>query len=198
MYQPQKTGRRTVLKTLGAGAIGIALTGTASAQRSDELSRQLNEVRHASKKYRDVSVARADGYGVLPFTVSPYTPEMGFHFVNPQLMAADESASVDLSAPPILVYYTTGNYDVGPGSIHDPDDDDKLRLGAVEFGHVGDEGPPGTPMDLFADEDASRTLKVTEAEGWEWVPGPDITALHVWVHRNNPAGVFHPTNPTLD
>lgn len=187
--------RRTVLKTIGAGVIGgVTLTGSASA-RSDELARELNTVRAATRKYRDVEAAREDGYGTQ---VSPYTPNMGFHFVNPAFVAPNEEGPFDLEAPPILVYFTTGDYDVSPGDSHDPDRDDDLRLGGVEFAHVGDGGSPGTPANIFSDEDASRNLKVSEEDGWEWIPGPGITALHVWVHRGNPSGVFHPTNPTID
>ena len=195
MYELQSVSRRSALKVIGGGLlVGAGATVPVSA-RSDELAHELNAVRAATRKYRDVEEAREDGYGTL---VSPYTPEMGFHFVNPFLIAPDEDGPFDLEEPPILVYFTNDNYDPGPGDIHDPDRDDDLRLGGVEFAHLGDGGAPGTPADIFSDEDASRNLKVSEEEGWEWVPGPNITALHVWVHRGNPAGVFHPTNPTID
>lgn len=190
-------GRRPFLKTVGIGLAGTAaLTGSAAAATggSGELARELEAVRAATQKYRDVAAARADGYVV----VSPYTPNMGFHFVNPALVAPDEEAEVDTTKPPILVYFTTGAYAPGPGGIHESARDGELRLGAVEFAHVGDDGAPGTPANYFSDESASRSLAVSEEDGWHWTPGPDITALHVWVHRGNPAGVFHPTNPTID
>lgn len=191
-------GRRPILKSVGLGVGGTALlagsVGAARA-RSNELAHELNRVRVATRHYRDVEFARDDGYDT---EVSPYTPGMGFHFVNPTLVAVDENGPFDLENPPILVYFTTGNYDPGPGGIHDPDRDDDLRLGAVEYAHLGDDAPPGTPANIFSDEEATRNLRVSEEDGWEWVPGPNITALHVWVHRNNPAGVFNPTNPTID
>lgn len=189
----QQVQRRTVLGTIAAGAALGAATIPASA-RSDDLARELNTVRAATRQYRDVSLARADGYTV----VSPYTPGMGFHFVNPGVFAADETGPFSLEQPQILVYFTTEDYEVSPGETHDPERDDDLRLGAVEFAHVGDEGAPGTPADLFSDEEASRRLRTSEEAGWEWVPGADITALHAWVHRGNPGGVFHPANPTID
>jgi hypothetical protein len=49
----------------------------------------------------------------------------------------------------------------------------------------------------FSDEEANRELAVSEAEGWHYLDG-ESTALHVWVHRGNPAGVFHDANPTID
>lgn len=187
-------GRRPLLRTVGFGLAGTALlsgsVGAASA-KSDELTHELNEVRAATRKYRNVATARADGYDTL---VSPYAPNMGFHFVNFDLIAADASAPVDLSEPPILVYYTTGNYNPGPGGIHDPDRDDDLRLGGVEFAHA----ETGVAGNIFSDESASRTLKVSEADGWGPIPESPFMALHVWVHRGNPDGVFNPTNPTID
>lgn len=205
--------RRTVLKSIGLAAGGTALLpGSVSAQ-SNTLAHELNTVRAATREFRDVAKARVAGYGVLPELVSPYTPNMGFHFVNPLFVAPDEEGPFDLESPPVLVYAPIGEYrneireaiaEPGPPFFHDPDRDDELRLVAVEFAHLGDvEDPPadpedGTPADIFSDEEARRNLKFTEADGWEWVPGAEITALHVWVHRGNPEGVFHPTNPTID
>lgn len=190
----QPFGRRAVLKTIGVGIVGgVTFTGSASAA-SDGLSHELNTVRAAVQKYRDVSVARQDGYG----TVVPYISGMGYHFVNPDFIAPDESGPFNLETPPILVYFTTGDYDVNPGDVHDSTRDDDLRLAAVEFAHAGDNGAPGTPADIFSDEDSSRNLKVSEEDGWVFVPGANITAIHAWVSRGNPAGVFHPTNPTIE
>ena len=194
--------RRTALKTIGGGLLVGAMAGSANAG-GDDLSHELNEVRAATRKYRNVGLARDDGYGEL---VSPYEPEMGFHFVNPDLIAADEDGPFKLTEPPILVYFTTGNYDPEPFEEHDSERDGDLRLGGVEFAHVGDrdvldessDPDEGTPADIFSDEEANRNLKVSEEEGWEWVPPAKVTAIHAWVHRGNPAGVFNPTNPTID
>lgn len=193
MQVQETTDRRTVLKTIGAGVAGTALAGTAGAS-GDELARELDAVRAATRMYGDLGTARDDGY--VP--VLGYVPGMGFHFVKPDLVAADAAESVDPTDPPILVYFPTGNYDPDPGDSHDPGRDDDLRLGGVEYAHVGDEGGPGTPADYFSDEESDRELKVPEAHGWHWVDPPGVTALHVWVHRGNPRGVFHPTNPTID
>jgi hypothetical protein len=179
--------------------VGLGLTGTALltgpvgavSAKSDEFTHELNETRAATRKYRNVATAREDGYATQ---VSPYVPNMGFHFINPALITANADAAVDLSEPPILVYYTTGNYNPEPGDVHDPARDDDLRLGGVEFAH----GQTGVPGNIFSDESTSRTLKVSEEDGWGPIPGTPLIALHVWVHRENSAGVFHPTNPTID
>ncbi len=185
----EQTTRRGVLRGTAIGLAGLSLAGTASA-RSDQLSEELNVVRAATRKYRDVDLARDDGYVVF----SGYVPEMGFHAINPDLIAGDEDEVADITKPPILVYYTTGNYRPEPFVEHDPERDSDLRLGAVEYAHVG---TPGAPADYFSDEEAPRNVRFPEGDGWLPIPGSPFTALHVWVHRGNPAGVFHPTNPTL-
>lgn len=192
-YESHTIPRRSALKAIGGGLLLGAVAASPASARSDTLSHELNAVRTATQKYKDVDVARQDGYVLA----SPYVPGMGFHFLKPQLIAADEYAGpVDgIEKPPFLVYVTTGTYNPEPGTPHDPDRDGDLLLGAVEFGHVGS---LGAPANYFSDEDGSRQLKTTEEAGWGQIPGRPVTALHAWVHRNNPAGVFHPTNPTVD
>lgn len=165
------------------------MMGSVSA-RSDTLSKELNTVRAATRKYKDIAVAQSEGYAIG----SPYVPGMGFHFVNGSRVAPDETAEGDLTQPAILVYVPTGNYRPGPGELHDSDRDGDLRLAAVEFAHAGTDN---ASADYFSDEEASRTLKISEEEGWEPIPESPFTALHAWVHRGSPAGVFHPTNPTV-
>lgn len=181
--------RRNVLKGTALALAGLPVIGSVSA-RSDSLSHELKTVRTSTKKYKDVSLARDDGYTM----VSEYVPGMGFHFTNGAFVAPDEEADGDLTQPAILVYVPTGNYRPDPFTVHDDDRDDDLRLAAVEFAHAGE---LGAAADYFSDEEASRNLKESETEGWEPIPGTPFTALHVWVHKGNPAGVFHPTNPTV-
>lgn len=181
-------GRRTVLKTIGSGLAVGATAGTASARGgADELSHELNGVREATREYRDVGTARADGYE----PILGYFPGMGFHFTD-----RDPPFGTDRDDPPLLVYFTNASYDPDPGAVHDPDHDDDLILGGVEYLVPGDQ--EDTPPNIFADEGCSRALRVTEAEGWHFEADLDVTGLHAWVHRGNPAGVFHPTNPTID
>ena len=54
------------------------------------------------------------------------------------------------------------------------------------------------PPNIFDDQASPRNLKVTEEEGWHFEEAEGFTGLHAWVHRGNPAGVFHPTNPNVD
>lgn len=178
--------RRTVLKTVGGGLGLLAITTPASAG-GDELSQELNAARTQTLKYRDVQQARDDGYE----TVSPYVPEMGFHFMQ------DPPYGTAITEPPILVYFTNGSYNPAPGAPHRPDHDDDLILGAVEYAVDSAEEEDAYP-NLFSDEDSNRHLNVTEEDGWHWTPPLDGHALHAWVHRNNPDGVFQPFNRTID
>lgn len=154
---------------------------------ADELPRELGEVHEATSTYRDVQTVRSKGYEPL----LGYFPGMGFPFTN-----RDPPFGTDRNDPPLLVYFTNGSYNPEPGAMHDPDQDDDLVLAGVEYLVPGDQET--APPDVFADEASSRALKVTEAEGWHFEADLGVTGLHAWVHRGNPAGVFHPTNPTID
>lgn len=178
--------RRTVLKTIGGGLLWGVVGATPASAQPDELSRQLNTVRAVTRKYKDIETARADGYGA----VSPYVPGMGFHFAD------GPAFGTGLEDPGVLVYFTNGSYNPDPGEEHDPDHDDDLILGAAEWLVPGDQ--EDNPPNIFNDEDSPRNLIVTEEEGWHFEEAEGFTGLHAWLHRDNPAGVFHHTNPTID
>lgn len=183
MYQDHQT-RRTVLSTLGGGLLYGTAVGPATAG-DDQFSEQLNTVRAVTRKYRDIETARADDYEA----VSPYVSGMGFHFAD------GPPFGTDLEDPGVLVYYTTGSYNPEPGEEHDPEHDDDLVLGATEWLVPGDR--EDAPPDIFADEESHRSLRVSEDEGWHFEE-EGFTGLHAWVHRGNPAGLFHPTNPNVE
>jgi hypothetical protein len=181
-------GRRRALSILVGGlALGSGGGLAAASQDRSELSRQLNAVRAVTQEYRDVTTAREHGYEPL----LGYFPGMGFHFTD-----RDPPLGADRDDPPLLVYFTNGSYNPEPGAPHDPEHDDDLVLGGVEYLVAGDQ--EADPPDIFADEGSRRELPVTEAEGWHFEADLGITGLHAWVHRVNPAGVFHPTNPAID
>lgn len=182
-----RVSRRSALRTIGGGlALGVAASPASAG--SHRLAKQLARVRAGTRTYRDVGRARDDGYD----HVSPFVPGMGFHFER-----GDPPRGTTLDDPPILVYFPDGSYDPDPFDPYDPERDDDLVLGAVEYA-VDSAGPTADPApDIFADEGSDRTLEVTEDEGWHWTPPLGGHALHAWVHRGNPAGVFHPENPTI-
>lgn len=136
---PTRQTRRTVLKTLGAGAVGVLATGQASG--TTPLQDELATVREATAQYRTVGAALDAGF--VPG--GPYVPGMGWHWIHPGRVQAAAENGLSLEEPQILVYADT---DAGSADGH-------LVLGAVEWGiPVGaqdytEESPP----DLFSDEE---------------------------------------------
>ncbi len=161
------------------------------------VNKELAAVRKATAKYHDVSRAVADGYEQL----SGHVPGMGAHFVNFGLM----ETPFDLTEPEILLYsLTEGN---------------KPKLVAVEYVVAGPE--PGDLAgdfdvwvlhlaschyeDEFEVEETSPLACPTTSPPWNGNPGgaplvlwhPDLWALHTWIWRGNPDGVFAARNPNV-
>lgn len=177
MTESSDTNRRTVLKTIAAGlTTGTVFTGSAVAS-DHTFANQLNTVRASTRKYRDVARARADGYERVAVVNL-----VGVVFNNAEFMG-----NTGHTDPPANLFYAPNR----SGGTKDSD----LVLAGIEY-HVP--GRDAGDQDIFADEEASRTLKVTEAEGWHPNPfGGDFTGLHVWVHLQNPEGVFALAHPTI-
>lgn len=129
--------RRTLLKTLGAGAAGVLATGRASAASS--LAQELETVRQATANYRTVVDALDAGFQ----PGGPYVPGMGWHWVNPKRIGQAVQNGLRLDSPQILVYS-----DTNAGSP-----DGHLVLGAVEWAiPVGARGfTEDNQPDLFTD-----------------------------------------------
>lgn len=177
MTELNGTNRRTVLKALVAGlTTGGAFAGTAAAG-DHTFANQLNTVRSSTRKYRDVAIARDDGYERLAVI-----DLVGVVFNN-----ADFMGNTGLTDSPANLFYA-------PNRSGGTDDTD-LVLAGIEY-HVP--GRNAGDQDIFADEAASRELTVTEAEGWHPNPfGGDFTGLHVWPHLHNPDGIFALEHATI-
>lgn len=135
---PSRPQRRTVLKTLGAGVVGLLGAGQATA--ATPFQDELATVRRASEQYRSIGAALEAGFQ----PGGPYVPGMGWHWINPDRVGAAARNGLSLEEPQVLVYADT-----------DPDSaDGHLVLGAVEWGiPVGAQGyTEQTPPDLFSDE----------------------------------------------
>jgi hypothetical protein len=155
----------------------------------------LKRAQSATEKYQDVSVAEADGYRAF----GPYVAGMGFHYVNTRLARV----GFDAEHPPILLY--------------EKDDDaaSGLRLVGVSYtlpAHAGDgEQPVVAPFPralaawhkhanicLFANRSVRTKLNDVECiqQGGRFIAETDWM-LHAWIWKDNPAGVFSPTNPEI-
>lgn len=145
---------------------------------------QLNTTRDTTRKYEDIATAEYNGYsfsGVFDFVGVVYSNQSNVNNIN------------QTEDPSVLFYAPTRGAD-----IEDEDDveNSNTTLAGIEY-HVTPRG--AGDQDIFADEEASREFKVTEAEGWHTHPNPevDLTGLHVWAHLHNDDGVFAKQHPVI-
>jgi hypothetical protein len=194
----------TLAAILSAGVLAAAGPTTGSAPPApgpDEPS--LAEVRRTTERYRDVNVALAEGYVRDPFDLCETAAmmgrpaslgAMGIHYFRPDLLGITAPPSprvsgsgthTDFRRPSILIY--------------EPQANGALELVAVEnlvfaasWLAAGHSEPPtfhGVPYDSMRDDPGTA-----EDEAHMFEPHFD---RHVWIHRENPNGVFAPFNPAV-
>lgn len=164
----------------------------------------LDEVRAIAEKYRDVEVAKAEGYTTDNKCVTAEMlghpaamGSMGLHYVRRDMLGlppkpappgrgrvSGTGTHTDFRQPSMLVY--------------EPHPDGSLELVAVEnlvfagAWHAKSDSPPtfhGRTWPLLKD---NPTTKVDEAHGWE----PHYEQ-HLWIFRENPNGRYSPFNPLV-
>lgn len=164
---------------------------TTSAQATPEtkpgastMPLELQRVHAALEKYRDPVVAIHDGYlSTLACINFPNAPlpgheqypkgAMGVHFINMQLV----SPVLDPMKPPILLY--------------EPDASGKLRLAGAEWFvplAIAKERPKLFNQDFVGPMEGHEPVMPAELAHYD---------LHVWLFKNNPEGMFAPTNPAV-
>jgi hypothetical protein len=145
----------------------------ASRGQADDLRR----ARAATRKFRDVRVARAAGYAATGECVQdPKYGGMGIHYANPDLVG---DGKLDVTKPEVLVYQPTPS--------------GRLRLGAVEYFQAD------ADQDLATDPDRPSLFGLPfDGPMLGHEPGMPIHYdLHVWLYRHNPAGLFAAWNPRV-
>ena len=190
------------MKALLYGA-AAALTVWAAQPASAQGEPDLQTVRAAAERFRDVEVALAEGYVPAPGSICESAVHMGqpaelgamgIHYFRPDLLGitappnprvAGSGTHTDFLNPAILIY--------------EPQADGRLELVAVEnlvfesaWRAAGNSEPPsfhGRPYEHMVDDPATQ---LDEAHMFE--PHFD---RHVWVFRDNPNGVFAPYNPNV-
>jgi hypothetical protein len=129
--------------------------------------KELAAARAATARYQDVARATADGYQPVGECVAIPGAAMGVHYLSMPLLA---DPALDPERPEVLVY--------------EPQKGGGMKLVAVEYmipKAAWDAKNPGKRPTLFA--------------GTAFEDGPmDTYALHAWVWRHNPAGIFAPFN----
>lgn len=162
------------------------LPGRLAAQDASPptLKPELEHVRTVLDKYRDPIAAVHDGYlstvGCIDYPEGSsegkmqYVPGgMGVHFLNPQLVGPE----LDPTKPQVLIYEPDGL---------------KLRLVAAEWfvptQVAGSHRPAIFGRELDGPMEGHEPIMPKSMHHYD---------LHVWLWKNNPAGVFSPTNPDL-
>lgn len=167
---------------LAAGGAGMALGHdghgprhrTSAPLRAPALPPDLAAVRDALAKYQDPLVAIRDGYLSTLGCVEYPVGGMGVHFINPTLIGP----TPDPLRPQILVY--------------EPAPRGGLRLVAAEWFIPLATGVTERPM-LFGRPfdgpmEGHEPLMPRELHHYD---------LHVWLWKENPAGLFNATNPRV-
>lgn len=197
--------KRPGLVLLGALALAYSTSPFAQDLSKSAPSREpaLAEVRAETERFREVSVALAEGYVRDPMNICE-TAElmgrpselgaMGIHYFRPDLLG--------ITGPPNPRVKGTGTHIdfLKPGIlIYEPQADGSLELVAVEnltfveaWEAAGNKTPPtfhGLQYDFMKDDPATEA---DEAHMFE--PHYD---RHVWIFRENPNGVFAQFNPNV-
>ncbi len=182
----------------------FAILALAAGCKSAPAEPTLDEVRAVASKYRDVNVARAEGYTTDNKCVTAEMlghpaamGAMGLHYVRRDLLGLPPKPPRPGSG---RVHGTGTHSDFrNPAMlVYEPQPDGSLELVAVEnlmFASAHDaksDAPPtfhGRAWPLLKDNPAT---KLDEAHGWE----PHYEQ-HLWVFRENPNGFYSPFNPLV-
>lgn len=152
----------------------LASEHAASRYRSSPL---VNRVRAATRRYKDINVAIAEGWvPATPCVSGPNAGAMGVHYVLPERVG---DAVLGANVPEALIY--------------EPLADGRLRLVGVEFIVLAETWNTAHP-------DAQPTLEghllnlVGEPNRYRL---PAFYELHVWAWERNPEGNFADWNPQV-
>lgn len=177
------SGRSTLLlfALIGAGAAAILAAACSDDEGplfpgvSSELNAQLVSLRETIAPYRQIDAAKAAGYDIA--VAHPTSGQtclahaqlggMGVHYLNPALL----DGTVNANAPEVLIY--------------EPQADGSLELVGVEY---------VIPFQIWGEDQPAPTLFGQELKH-NFTFG--LWALHVWVQKDNPSGVFADWNPTV-
>jgi hypothetical protein len=171
--------------------LGIMIPGNATAQsthnhatpsKSQSLTAAqgalLQAVRESTARFKDPSVAEAEGYSLLFGCVTgPDSGAMGLHYVN---MALVGSGVIDATRPQIVIY--------------EPQPDGHLQLIGADFLVLADQwdkthpgqGAPQLMGQLYHYFESPNRFGL-----------PPFYTLHVWAWKPNPNGAFVNWHPNV-
>ena len=147
-----------------------------TAEQKNQANALVRIVRDATERFRNVSVAEHEGYGLLFGCVSGGDyGAMGLHFVNFPLVA---DGQIDATKPEIVLYEPAPNGRVritGADYLVFAADWDKTHTSAPELNGQ-----------LFHFFEAPNRFGL-----------PPFYTLHVWAWKDNPLGTFTNWNPSV-
>jgi hypothetical protein len=147
-----------------------------TAEQKNQANALVKIVRDVTERFRNVSAAENEGYGLLFGCVSGGDyGAMGLHFVNFPLVA---DGKIDAAKPEIVLYEPTSN--------------GRLRITGADY------------LVLAADWDKTHT-SAPELNGqlFHYFEAPNrfglppFYTLHVWAWKDNPLGTFTNWNPSV-
>jgi hypothetical protein len=145
----------------------LSLFPVASVAAAEMGNPLVDHVRAANSRFKDVSVAVAEGYAPIPCTSGIDGGAMGVHYVNAAYLK-DEIP--DLKRPQAVMY--------------EPTKSGKMALIAVEY--ITFKGPASLEGHLFAFNGAPNRYGLDP-----------FYELHVWAWKENPRGAFADMNPKV-
>ena len=183
-----RNGVARSLSTLTGLAMFAASPAVLSAQAKQQGAvmnvTAINAVRKALDKYKDPIVAVREGYlstvGCVDFpgggsehgSMEYKSGAMGVHFINAQLIGP----KLDSTKPQVLLYEPVG---------------DKLVLAGAEWfvpTELAKTPPTVLGHQLMGPMEGHMPIMAPEVHHWD---------LHVWLWKDNPNGMFSPTNSAV-
>jgi hypothetical protein len=166
-------------------ADGMSMSPAAATSLADQLA----AARQATVKYAtNLARAKADGY----FIITKMMPDMGYHFLNPNI------SGFDVRKPAILVYeHRGGTWQLGALEWVFPSMPASVPLPNATFGsfpaacHYAD----GTFVPDKTAATCPKTAPGSHAKFTFW--HPVLITMHVWIWYPNPAGLYSSTNPDV-
>ena len=147
-----------------------------TVEQKSKASALVKIVRDATERFKNVQVAKAEGYALqFGCVTGDDTGAMGLHYVNGTLVSA---GAVDATRPQIVIY--------------EPMADGSLKLIGADYLVLADEwnkknsGPPQLMGQLF------HLFEYPNRFGL-----PAFYTLHVWAWKDNPKGAFVNWHPNV-
>jgi hypothetical protein len=168
---------KTTASALGSLAVAVAASFAApTVLADDDVFVQVAQLRKATAHLRSIDNAATAGYAAFLGCVSePGEGAMGVHFLNDKLVG---DPTIDALRPEALMF--------------EPGRDGRMKLVGVEyivFQEAWDAEHAVPPM-LFGEH-----FHLVTSPNRYGVPA--FYALHAWVWRHNPVGMFHDWNPRV-